>query len=326
MKRSLRVTLALALFIAMLMSGMAALAEGEILTTSRIAENSAPIAKNLEFYTYRGVPIAGRFQATDPDGDPVTFCIEKTPKHGSVEVFEDFGFVYKPVGKKRTDSFTYVATDAVGNVSNEAKVTIEIKKQAISLNYSDMEGEQSYYAALRLAEEGVFIGEKLGNEYFFRPEETVSRGEFLAMCLNVCGVPALEGVGRTGFYDDEQMPSWAKPYVAAALMEGSISGYEDENGHIVFAPEVPITFAGAAVMMNNVLGVTDVATTAYSIDPDTCPVWAYQESVNLASCGIPVMYYDYPAAVTRADAAEMLCAAMDILEIRNSGGIFSWLE
>ena len=145
------------------------------------------------------------------------------------------------------------------------------------------------------------------------------------MCLDICDVNALEGVGRTGFYDDGQMPSWAKPYVAAALMEGSISGYEDEDGHMVFAAELPITFAGAAVMMNNMLGVSDVAAAVYDVDPEACPVWAYQESANLASCGIPLTHSDYSSYVTRADAAEMLCAAMDVCEARSGGGIFSFL-
>jgi hypothetical protein len=32
-----------------------------------------------------------------------------------------------------------------------------------------MKDSASYYSALVLAEKGVFLGEKLGGEYFFRP-------------------------------------------------------------------------------------------------------------------------------------------------------------
>jgi hypothetical protein len=65
-------------------------------------------------------------------------------------------------GKKGKDSFTYVAIDSGGNISDEATVTVNIKKQSTNITYSDMSGNSSNYAALMLAEKGVFTGESWG--------------------------------------------------------------------------------------------------------------------------------------------------------------------
>ena len=62
-----------------------------------------------------------------------------------------------------------MAIDSGGNISDEATVTVNIKKQSTNITYSDMSGNSSNYAALMLAEKGVFTGEKLGESYFFCP-------------------------------------------------------------------------------------------------------------------------------------------------------------
>ena len=326
MKRKifLRTFTALMLCAAMLTAGAAALTDGAVVTV-KTAVNSAPIAKNLEYTTYRGVPLNGVFDATDPDGDAVVFRLATMPKYGEVETSGDTGFVYTPAGKKSSDSFTYTAVDALGNVSQEATVEISIKKQTAAVMYSDMKEHPSGYAAIRLAETGIFTGKQLGSEFLFEPDAPVSRGEFLTMCLAACGVTVLDGVERTGFGDDDIMPSWAKPYVSAALLDGYVSGYENDEGQIVFSAEDTIKMAEAAVMLNNVLEISDVVQTA-AMDSGLCPVWAQQATVNLASCGVVNRGGDYYAELTRADAAEMLCSALDVMEARETGGIFSWFE
>ena len=42
--------------------------------------------------------------------------------------------------KTGKDSFTYVAVDPAGNVSPEAKVSIQIEKPDTKVTYADMEG------------------------------------------------------------------------------------------------------------------------------------------------------------------------------------------
>lgn len=291
------------------------------------AQNATPIAKNLEYGTYKGIAISGQLSAIDPDGDMLTYEITDMPKRGTVQTEANGSFVYTPnEGKKGRDSFCYVAVDNNGNTSEKATVSIVISKQSTKVSYSDMEGNDAHYSSLVLAENGIIIGEKLGDQYFFHPEDTVTRGEFLAMCLGVTEAETLEGITRTGFYDDENIPNWVKPFVSTALMNGIISGYKNEDGRLVFSSQEPITFAQAAVMLNNILNITDVVSVS-AVSAEVCPVWAYQAEVNLTASDImPVMgLLSYANPVTRADAAEILTAAMTLIEARGgSTSLLSW--
>jgi hypothetical protein len=329
-KTAVRAVIAIVLTVmagGLLWAGVPALA-AEIVTTA-VSENTKPIAENLEYTTYRNIAVRGSFAATDPDGDPVTFEISTNPKKGAIQNGEDGSFVYTPnPGKKGRDSFTYVAIDSEGNISGEATVVIEIKKQSTDVIYSDMKDNDAYYAALVLAEKGVLTGEQLGNEYFFRPDTTVTRGEFLAMCLSISDTETLKDITRTGFYDDASIPMWAKPYVSTALMSGIISGYKNDEGRLIFASQEPITFSEAAVILNNVLKITDVISVS-TVETEAAPVWAYQAAINLYACDI--LPRDtaslYNQCVTRADAAEMLVKSVELLNARDDGNsLLSWAK
>jgi len=305
--------------------------DGEAKTVAVVIEvnagaNHSPIAENIDLTTYKGIASNGVFRAVDPEGDLVTFSIESEPKKGTVEISGDT-FTYTPAeGKRGRDSFTYVATDANGNVSSEAKVQILISKQKTEVSYSDMEGSTAHYAALRLAENDVFVGEKLGSSYFFSPDKLVTRGEFLAMCLRTCGMDAIEDITRTGFADDADMPLWVKPYVSAALLSGVIKGYQTDSGSLVFSAASPVSYAEAAVVLNNLLEITDVAGDAVSVSTDMVPSWAYQATANLASCDIVPSDASVIAggSLTRADVAEMLSAAMNLINERGGNSLLSW--
>ncbi len=323
-KSKIRLAAAAALF-----SLTAALAPAGAAATGYISPsaslNSAPVAESIELTTYRSVPVTDRFSCLDPEGDAVTYSIERPPKKGTVEIDGD-QFTYTPAqGKKGSDSFTYAATDSLGNKSNAATVTVKIKKQSTTVTYSDMSDSPAAYAATALAENGVFVGEQVGGEYLFRPATPVTRGEFLVMCLKMSGTELLSGITRTGFYDDNLIPDWQKPYVTTALMDSIISGRALSDGRVVFSPNDSITFAEAAVMLNNTLGITDVSV---DIQEPAAPAWAYQASLNLSSCDIisGVEAGVSSAAVTRADAAQMLSAAMTVMESRSQDSLLGWLS
>lgn len=276
--------------------------------------NSAPIAENISISTYRNVSVSGTMRAVDPDGDLISFQLRSRPVKGELVVENDGSFIYTPLaGKKGRDSFSYVACDSFGNTSEPAEVSISIEKQKTKLTYADMDGRGEYYSALRLAEAGIFTGEKIGDGYCFNPDTPVTRGEFLTMCSALTGLKPLPDVTKTGFFDDEDIGSWLKPYVSAALMNGTVHGYPDENGLIIFSPDSVITMAEAAVMLNNFLGISDVKG-AYSASG--IPQWASQAVTNLSSCDI---YSDGSGShyLCRADAAEMLSGAISVLKQRS---------
>ncbi len=286
--------------------------------------NSAPVAEELTLSTYKNVEVGGTFAGVDPEGDLLTFRLVSKPARGTVTQAQDgsAAFVYTPYeNKSGKDVFTYVAVDSVGNTSVPATVTIKIEKQKSKVTYSDMTGVEGHKEALSLAENGLLIGEQLNGQYFFRPQETMSRAQFTALAMQVAGLEALEGVTATGFADDEAMAVWAKPYVSAALRAGVVKGSYDAEGRVVFLPDAPITTAEAAVILNKALNVTDVAV---DVETMTYPAWCAQAVANLSGCDAIPASAAISEPLNRAQAAIMLDRAMELMEEREDKGWFFW--
>ncbi|MFR1052650.1 MAG: Ig-like domain-containing protein [Lachnospirales bacterium] len=285
--------------------------------------NTAPVAENLELTTYKNVEITGTFSGVDPEGDLLTFQLVSKPARGAVTQSEDgsAAFVYTPYEDKTgKDAFTYVAVDTVGNTSAPATVSIRIEKQKTKVTYADMDGVTGHREAVRLAEAGLLIGEQMGDQYFFHPQEAMSRAQFTSLAMAAAGVTQLEGVTLTGFADDEAMATWAKTCASTALKAGLIQGTLDENGQVVFQADAPITAVEAAVVLDRALNVTDVSD-AFSA---AAPAWASQSVSNLASCGVVPATASLESPLTRAEAAVLLSGTLDVLESRDSSGWFSW--
>ena len=282
------------------------------------AEGRAPVAENLELETYRGVSVGGCLAARDPDGGKLTYEITTRPGKGSVDLAEDGRFVYTPEeGRRGKDYFGYQAVDAEGNRSQEATVIIRILKPKSKVTYSDTKGSAVDYAAARLAEEGIYVGRQLGGRYVFSPEESVSREEFLSLCMLLRGEEGTETLGGAGFADDAAVSAWARGYVSAAVREGLISGEQQEGSlRAVFRPGDPVTVTEAAVMLDRALALTDAVQTWYAFD-ETVPVWARQSAVNVAACGLlPAGCGFTDETLSRGDAAVMLVNALELLERR----------
>ena len=288
-------------------------------------KNEAPVAERLELTTYKNVAITERFAAVDPEGDLLTYHIIDKPARGAVTQTEEGGseFVYTPYENKTgKDSFTYVAVDAVGNTSAPATVKVRIQKADTKVTYADLDGSAAHKAAIRLAEEEIFVGECMGGQYFFQPDASVSRGEFVAMAMEVAGVEALSGVERTGFADDGSIPTWAKPYASSALKAGLVQGSRDADGQVCFQADAPITAAEAAVLLERALQVTDVSADAMAaVD---VPAWAAQSAADLSACGVLYVEDGLGDTLTRADAAQLLCAALELQDSRETDSIFPW--
>ena len=283
--------------------------------------NSAPIAENLSLNTYKGIAITSRFAAVDPDGDPVTFQVVNSPARGKVTLddSDSAAFWYTPYeGKKGKDSFTYVANDDKGNISEPATVRIVIEKQSGKVTYSDMTGEAAAYAAQRLAEEKIYIGRQVGSHYCFDPGAAFAREEFLALAMNIAGMDPLDQVSLTGFYDDSSISVWAKGYVSAALMGGAVQGSLNSLGQATFRGGEEITCAEAAVLIDRLLAVGDVDTAPTM----AAPAWAAQSAANMEAVSVIPSDAQLTEPLTRSQAAQMLCAMLDVVENREHEG---WL-
>lgn len=290
-------------------------------------ENHPPIARNMELTTYRNVAITGYFDCVDAEGDLLTFQLTSTPARGAVTLAEDGSsrFVYTPYENKTgRDNFTYTVRDTAGNVSPEATITIRIAKPNTKVTYTDLDGDPAHKAAIHLAEAGLYVGRQVGEHYLFEGDTPVSRGEFLSMAVSAAGLEPLQEVSMTGFYDDDAIPTWAKGAVSAALLSGAVQGSRDASGAPVFRPEEAVTLGEATVILDCLLGVSDVPVQVFA--PSGQEHWAGQAAANLTACGVMSADDAVPSALsqtmTRRETAQLLDGALDLIAARSGSGLF----
>lgn len=320
-----------------LIKSMAALALTVALTTGSAsalfgkkaeAPAGAPTAQDVELTTYKGIAAEGQFSAADAEGGDLTYAAATDPKKGTVEI-NGASFTYTPKeGAAGSDSFTYTASDSEGHTSLPAKVSITIEKTRSGVDYADMDGNSAANAAQHLAEEGIFTGGRIGGRYYFEPDKTVSRSEFLALALETAG-RNVTSVTMTGFCDDAAIPTWAKAYAAAGVLDGVIQGSRTAEG-VAFRGGEAVTFNEAATILNRVLNLDDVDLEVWYTDREAEPTWASQAAANMeaasvlsaGSFGSAVM----EEAVTRAEAAQMLSAAKTLLDSETTKPLLPWLS
>ena len=315
------------LLTAILLTGSASALFGKQAEPAEAAEG-APLARDIEITTYREIPYEAQFLASDSEGDDMTFALVKEPKKGAVTI-DGINFTYVPKsGAVGGDSFTYTATDSAGNVSLPATVTVKIEKTKSGVTYSDTEGSRAAAAAQYLAETGIFTGAKLGDQYYFEPDRTVSRSEFLAMVLETMG-HEVTSVTVTGFCDDEAIPTWAKAYAAAGVTQGILQGKTTENG-AAFCGEDSITFNEAATVLNRVLDMGDVDLEVWYADREAVPSWATQAVGNMEALNVLTVgsfgSHTMEQPLTRADAAQMLAAAKTLMDGEDAKTLPDWFK
>lgn len=272
------------------------------------ADGTAPVAQNLELCTYKNVTVSGKLSAFDSENDVVMYEITTPPVKGSVELCDDGNFIYTPnKDKKGRDYFGYKALDAEGNRSQEATVIIKIEKQKKQVSYADMDGLAGEYYAAALSEAGIFTGENICGRYCFYPERTVTRGEFVSMCIRASGEPIVENVMSTGLNDDGSIPDWMKSYVLASVMCGQ--EYENE----VFDAEEGIGRTEALLLLNNALGINDVS---YLLPETALSSEASQACANLSAVGLIREGELKEETLTRIEAAELIVKALELVKNR----------
>jgi hypothetical protein len=293
--------------------------------TLQALDNHAPMAQDIEIKAMKNVAVTGLFRAVDPEGDALTFRLTSKPRRGEVEVLPDGRFVYTPFRNKTgSDTFSYVAVDAYGNVSKEAKIRVSIEKPSTKTTYADMEGHPAQYAALRLCSEGVYTGKQVCGNYYFGPDDLVSRAEMITMVVRALGLELIP-VTTTGFYDDAALPDWFKPYAQAAFKAGVVSGVRAPDGRTVINANELVTLSQAAAMLNKALRPAAVT---LADDDAAVPAWSAQAIANLDAVGIlddvGVSAGDNP--LTRGEVAMLLVRAIDAFSTsKERSGLLSWV-
>lgn len=279
--------------------------------------NFAPTASDKAsqtLATLSGIPVYSKLTANDPENDTLQYRITAYPEKGTLRMTDrkTGEYCYTPIdGYIGSDSFTYVAVDCYGNESAEQSVSLTVEQSTAAVTYCDMEGSAALLPAMRLAEKGVMIGETIGSAAYFHPEQEVTKAEFLAMTLCAAGIDVADDATETAFADDADIPDYLRKYVAYAAEKKYIEG-ENAEGASYFYPERTVTYAEAALMLQNVLGLTVSDSQEVFSEEDGPLSVAVQKAVwAVAQAGIFTdTSFAADSVVNRADAACMLASVL----------------
>lgn len=270
--------------------------------------NFAPVAKADELAAKENIAVFASLAASDPDEDEVTFHITKNARHGNVTLLDRSAgeIKYTPDENFRgKDKFTFVAVDKYGNESAPATVKIQVERNRLDIEYSDMQNDSAHMAAVILAENDILTGEKLGDVRTFSPEKEISRADFLIMAMRASDIDQGDASAASLFTDDASFTGYQRRYIAKAQEMKLVYGFDTDDG-AVFRPNESITLAHAATIVGRIAGIEK-----YSVDDAVC-VFA-DEKTEITQEGIDVLaslgvFADTSAekALSRAEAAKLL--------------------
>lgn len=267
-------------------------------------KNEAPIAEDSQFETYKNIPGQVPLNTEDKENEPLTVTIVKEPRRGTVTLNADGTVTYTPTENKvGKDSFVYTVTDPAGNTSGEATVRITILKPSHKETYADMEGDSAHLAAAWLREREVYCGETVSGHLLFQPEEPVTRGEFIAMCISLTSEELTE-TASAGFADEAETASWLSPYVNEAVKCGYLTGIPTENGLMLMAKQ-EITRGEAAVIISSMMALPKSETQTVMGEAEAIPAWAAAAVSATMEAGV-FDATDYDDVLSRRDAAILL--------------------
>ena len=224
-----------------------------------------------------------------------------------------------------TNTFSLYVEDAVGNKSAEQSVAIRYQPvtqpaeptepvtppNPPALVLTDIEGHWAEEAVRELVATGILSGMGDGT---FRPEASVTRAQFAKMIVLALGLP-VEPKAELTLADADQIPEWARPYVAAAMKAGLITGYEDGT----FRADDQISRLQIAVIVGRALALKGVAPAGEAkqfTDRDQIPTWALAQFDAATQAGLISGFEDGSFRpdqnATRAQAAVLILRLISV--------------
>jgi len=118
---------------------------------------------------------------------------------------------------------------------------------AVQSDKSSFKDVKSHWAEKEI-EKMITLGYIKGSDDKFRPEDSITRGEFVTLIVRILGLET--GNYETGFRDVSS-DDWFATYIASAVSEGIIKGYDDDT----FKPENPITREEISSIVSNIIDI-----------------------------------------------------------------------
>lgn len=187
------------------------------------------------------------------------------------------------------------------------------KKDSI---YCDTTEHWCNYPAERLYNEGIFTGIKIGENYYFMPDEYITRGEFLLYLNAVLKIPDTKNI-KLPFTDEHSIPKWQYSTICSMYENGFIHG-NTENGKTYFNYDEKISRLECAIILNNILGLNNTADSTKYYDNYIIPKYAVTPIKNVTDYGLMQGYEDNSfrpyLKINRAMLANILCMVKDYVK------------
>lgn len=265
--------------------------ESEMKCTLKFLErvNYAPNAKeeSAVVFAQEDIAVFGRMSAKDPEGDNIEYMVVSYPKYGYIDYDAKSGkYSYTAkTGYIGEDKFAYVARDEYGNFCAPVYVELEVSRRMSEVVYKDMVGRGEYTAAVAMTAMGVMGARQVGDDYYFDPDDTVSRAEFVAFAMKAFGIRPDSTITASYFDDNADIPASLVGYVATAQRLGIVNG-TFSSGRLVFRPNDVITKYEAGKIIAEMMGKEADGASEVFADIASVPVWARPGVYAMYSLGI----------------------------------------
>ncbi|MGO4497527.1 S-layer homology domain-containing protein [Paenibacillus sp. 2RAB27] len=155
------------------------------------------------------------------------------------------------------------------------RVSITIGKPLLN----DIAGHWAEASIQRAVELGIVSGY---SDSSFRPQRHVTRNEFVSILMRALQLPA-EDASELSFVDLDEIPTWARPSVSAAVKAKIINGFEDNT----FRGDQPITRSESATMLVRAFGLeTESELNPTFADLGMIPAYAQKSVAAAAKAGL----------------------------------------
>ena len=177
-------------------------------------------------------------------------------------------------------------------------------------DYADVESTNSYYKAIQvLSGLGIAKGDEAGN---FNPTADVKRSEMVTFICRAMGEEDIAAGAAGANFTDVAANHWAAGYIAWGVNRGIINGMGDGT----FAPDAPVKYQDAVVMIMRALGYDRIAQRAENGGYPTGYLKVASQYGVLTGAG-----YDSTKAATREIIAQLTNNALTapIVEVSQYG-------